>query len=321
VGKYEDGDNYKHNLINKGLVKKDGNIWSFGGQRNGMLLYQIEPDGKRTTIAGSSINSNKMKDGKGVDAWITTKARIIKELPDGSVLFTDGGYQVMHESFPDLKETSNIWRMILPNGEIKTITDANGKPIIKRFFSNIIVDKKGYWYYSNDYEIIKFKPELVIDSFITVAKSTYKNDANSEYELTKTAGRKKWAMGKLGVASFPGIANIAWGPDGEIYFYSTASNRFAVIKNGMVSHYTGNSDFTNWYAGISMGANCSGKKDGNATTAQICGVHSMVWINNKMVVINATTVTNQENGKSRSSFIKTYIDKNGNVNSLPAGQN
>lgn len=332
VGRYEDGDNYKHSLINQGLVKKDGNILGFGGQRNGMLLYNIAPDGKRTTLAGSSFNYKKIKDGKGQEAWIGFDARMIKELPDGSVLFQDGGYEVVHESFPEMNETGSVWRLITPDGEIKTVTDAKGKPIRKRIFSNIIADKEGYWYYSNDYEILKFKPGLVIDSFISVAKSIYKNDENSEYELSKTGGKQKWVMGKLGTASFPGIAKIAWGANGEIYFFSSAALRLAVISNKTVTHFCGNSDFTNWYSGHSLGAKCGAKTenvwgkieqiDGNATTATICNVISMKWIGDKLVVIRPAELPDPKKpGYVVKSYKITKIDKAGNAKSLPTGTN
>lgn len=313
VGKYEEGDNSKYNLLKNGFVKTDGTILSFGGQRNGTLLYQITPDGVRTTLAGNSFNKEELKDGKGPEASIGG-SQFIKELSDGSVLFTD----------------NTTWRMITPEHEIKTVIDSKGNPIKKRFFSNIIADKNGYWYYSNDYEIVKFKPGLVVDSFISVAKSVYKNNENSEYELSKTAGKQKWVMGKLGVASFPGIANIAWGPAGEIYFYSTAADRFAVIKNGAVSHFCGNSDFKAWYSGNSLGAQCGGngfdntyeEKDGSATTAVICSIKSMKWIGEHLVVLRKDNVPDPNSkGYFLPSFKLTKIDKAGNAKSLPTAQN
>ncbi len=314
-------------LGNRCFISNSSNIYYFKGLRNGSVLYKVSPDGEQTAIAGNPESYKTISDGNGSTAKFGDPI-FVKDFPDGSILFLDQKpYDGKHENFPDFPEDrkSNLWRIITPDGEIKTLTDAQGKPLSQRIYSNILTDKDGYWYFSNDYDIIRFKPGNNIQ-FETFAKTAARQKSSGETAMKGTW----WAMGPLGKANFPGIAKMCWGPNGEIYFFSITAKRFAVLKNKTVSHVTGTSDFSAWYAGNSLGAQCGStgfsnayeEKDGSATTTVICDILSMRWLNGQLLLLKKAMIPDPNSkGYYLPSFKFINIDKNGNSKSMPVSQN
>jgi sugar lactone lactonase YvrE len=213
-------------------------------------IRKITPDGKISTIAGTSIAASV--DGEIKIASFLHPSNIAID-NNGTIYVTD--YAPSKDWKPGQVTNNSYYyiRKITKDGAVTTLQNGNKEPLILQYLKGITCDSAGNLYItaSSSHCIKKITPAGIIS---TVAGQCDKTIYHSVYK-----------EGNVNTAVLTTPSGITIAPNGDIYFSDERLNRIIKIANGKVNTVAGSGKIS--FTGNIAGASDEGEKDGKALQA------------------------------------------------------